>query len=330
MKQQGDRDGLRAVWIGVDIGGTKTGIAISAAAPAILGRIEFPTLPEDGPARALSLIQKNIDELLDRFCIQRGQVEAIGVSCGGPLDRVNGIIQAPPNLMTWVDVPIKAILETEFGVECRLENDANAGAVAEFRFGAGRGVQHMVFLTMGTGMGAGIIVDGRLYRGASDLAGEIGHVRLTSFGPTGHNKTGSVEGWASGGGMAEVAEQEIAAARERGDATLMAEAFRMQGMLTAKDVAVAAQQGDALAQRIVHDTGCRLGEALAILVDILNPQRIVIGGLALRLGESLLGPARAAMQREAIGASAAFCQVVPASLGEQIGDIAAISVAMGL
>ena len=125
-------------------------------------------------------------------------------------------------------------------------------------------------------------------------------------------------------------QQEIATALERGDATLMAEAFRKQGMLTAKDVALAAQQGDALAQRIVHDTGCRLGEALAILVDILNPQRIVIGGLALRLGESLLGPARAAMQREAIGASAAFCQVVPASLGEQIGDIAAICVAMGL
>jgi glucokinase len=326
-EQQDNRDGRSAIWIGVDIGGTKTAIVISSAPPAMMARIEFPTLPEDGPAPALALIQKNIHQLLDRFSIQQGQLKAIGVSCGGPLDRVSGIIQAPPNLMTWIDVPIKSILEREFKVECRLENDANAGAVAEFRFGAGRGCQHMVFLTMGTGIGAGIIADGRLYRGASDLAGEIGHVRLTSSGPTGHNKAGSVEGWASGGGMAEVAHRQVAAAIGRGEETLLAEPFR--GALTAKDVALAAQQGDALAQRIVHETGCRLGEALAILVDVLNPQRIVIGGLALRLGETLLGPARAAMQREALDASATICQVVPAALGEQIGDIAATCVAMG-
>jgi glucokinase len=130
--------------------------------------------------------------------------------------------------------------------------------------------------------------------------------------------------------MAQMAHQEITAAIDRGYSTLLAEPLRQQGRLTARDVAVAAERGDALAIRIVHDTGCRLGEALAILVDILNPQRIVIGGLALRLGESLLGPARAAMKMEALSASASLCQVVPAALGEQIGDIAAICVAMGL
>ena len=328
MKEHRDR--RSGVWIGVDVGGTKTAIVLSAEPPAIQARVAFATLPEDGPARALDLIQKNIHHLLDQFGIEQEQVEAIGVSCGGPLDRLAGIIQAPPNLMTWANVPIKSILEREFQVCCRVENDANAGAVAEFRFGAGQGTQHMVFLTMGTGMGAGIIVNERLYYGACDMAGEIGHVRLTPSGPTGHNKEGSVEGWASGHGMAQMAHQEITAAIDRGYSTLLAEPLRQQGRLTARDVAVAAERGDALAIRIVHDTGCRLGEALAILVDILNPQRIVIGGLALRLGESLLGPARAAMKMEALSASASLCQVVAAALGEQIGDIAAICVAMGI
>jgi glucokinase len=328
MKENQDR--RSPVWVGVDIGGTKTAIVLSAAPPAILARIAFATLPEQGPVRALDLIQKNIHHLLNQHGIEQDQVEAIGVSCGGPLDRITGVIQAPPNLMTWTNVPIKSILEREFNVWCRVENDANAGAVAEFRFGAGQGVQHMVFLTMGTGMGAGLIVNERLYYGASDMAGEIGHVRLTPSGPTGHNKAGSVEGWASGHGMAQLAEQAISPAMNGSNSTLLAELQRQHGQLTAKDVALAAEQGDALAMRIVHLTGQRLGEALAILVDILNPQRIVIGGLALRLGESLLGPAKAAMKMEALGASASLCEVVPAALGEEIGDIAAICVAMGL
>jgi len=245
MKEKGD--GRRGVWIGVDVGGTKTAIVLTGAPPAIDARIAFATRPEDGPAPALDLIQQNIHQLLHQFGIEQGEVEGIGVSCGGPLDRHAGIIQAPPNLMTWVDVPIKSILEREFRVPCRLENDANAGAVAEFRFGAGRGVQSMVFLTMGTGLGAGIIVDGRLYHGASDMAGEIGHVRLTPSGPLGHNKSGSVEGWASGGGMAQVAQEALAAAIDRGESTLLAEPLHTLGKITAKDVAQAAQQGDALA-----------------------------------------------------------------------------------
>ena len=190
--QQGHRGG--AVLIGVDIGGTKTAIVLSSAPPVIQARIEFATLPEAGPGRVLALIEDNIQKLLSESGIAQGQLGAIGVSCGGPLDRIAGIIQSPPNLATWVDVPIKTLLENAFKADCRLENDANAGAVAEFRFGAGQGVEHMVFLTMGTGMGAGIITNGSLYRGANDLAGEIGHVRLTPTGPTGHNKAGSVEG----------------------------------------------------------------------------------------------------------------------------------------
>lgn len=317
-------------WIGVDIGGTKTAVVLSVEPPVIHSRVEFPTLPDRGPEQAIKLIKEAMYRLIDSSPIERSRLRSVGASCGGPLDQVAGVIKAPPNLATWIDVPIVSILQSEFSIPCKLENDANAGAVAEHRFGAGQGTSDMVFLTMGTGLGAGVIANGRLLRGASGQAGEIGHVRLTASGPVGYNKTGSVEGWASGGGVAQVASQEVEAAIRNGQKTALAEMRNKNGFLTAKDIAEAAHLGDELAKRIIQGTGSRLGEAIAILVDLFNPERIVVGGLAMRLGERLLAPAREAMLREALPASAAICQVVPAALGEQIGDVAAICVAMGV
>lgn len=181
-------------WIGVDIGGTKTAVVIADELPAMRARVEFPTLPQEGPERAIAHIKHSIREVLRSTGIDTARLGGIGVSCGGPLSQKAGVIQAPPNLATWIDVPITSILQEEFGLPCRLENDADAGAMAEFRFGAGRGAQNMIFLTMGTGLGAGIIADGRLIRGAAGQAGEIGHVRLSADGPVGYHKAGSVEG----------------------------------------------------------------------------------------------------------------------------------------
>jgi glucokinase len=306
---------------GIDIGGTKTAVVLSVAPPHIAWRAEFPTFPERGPDHAL----KQVVALLRRGSDETGgKISAIGVSCGGPLDRVRGMIQRPPNLWTWDDVPIKDLLEAEFDVPCRIENDANAGAVAEHQFGAGQGCQHLVFLTLGTGLGAGLILDGRIFRGASNMAGEIGHVRLTEDGPNGHDKAGSAEGWASGAGMAR---QGAAMIREAGELTQLSGKL---DTLTARDIGLAFEQGDAVAGRIIEQAGRRLGEAIAILVDILNPERVIVGGLALRLGDKLLDPARASMRVEALPTSAAACSIVPAQLGESIGDIAAICIAMGL
>jgi len=320
----------RELLVGIDIGGTKTAVLLSSAPPAAIARRQFATRPAQGPERALKLIKRGIREMLAEQGAGLSVIARLGVSCGGPLDRVQGIIQSPPNLPTWDDVPIKAILEREFQAECLVENDANAGAVAEHRFGAGKDCRNMAFLTMGTGLGAGIITDGRLYRGSNDLAGEVGHVRLTRTGPIGHNKKGSAEGWASGGGMAQLAQQAVAAALKKKRPTRLAKLYRSGASITAKDIGVAARQGDNVALEILEITGEKLGEILAILVDLLNPDRIVIGGLAMRLGDLLLEPARRVIEREALELSARTCQVIPASLGESIGDAAALCIAMGI
>jgi glucokinase len=317
------------VWSGVDIGGTKTAVVLSSDPPTLLSRVEFATLPTKGPAYAIEKIQNAIRESLAAYGLDTSSLAAIGVSCGGPLDPVAGVIQAPPNLTTWVDIPITQILAAEFGVGCTLENDANAGAVAEHRYGAGVGTRNMVFITMGTGLGAGMIIEGRLYRGASQTGGEIGHVRLTHSGPVGYYKAGSAEGWASGGGMVQVASRALAAAKKRGQHSSLSNIQNSGVPLTARDIADAAQQGDVVAKKIIQTTGTRLGEVLAIVVDILNPERIVIGGLAMRLGESIFAPARKVVEREALAPAAAACEIMPAHLGERIGDLAAICVAQG-
>ena len=317
----------KKLWAGVDIGGTKTAVLVSADPPNVLKCMEFPTLPANGPQAAITQIKSGLHEMLAELDFSAHLLTGIGVSCGSPLDAKRGIIQAPPNLPTWVDVPIVEILHGDFGCPVYLENDANAGALAENRFGAGMGANNMVFLTMGTGFGAGIIIDGRIYQGSNGNAGEIGHVRLTPDGPIGYHKAGSAEGWVSGGGMAQWTATVISAARASGEGSLLLALPRDQ-RVTARDVGLAAERGDPLACRIVTQLGERLGCALAILVDILNPERIVIGGLAMRLGERLFEPARRTLAEEALPHSVAACKIVPAALGESIGDVAALCIAM--
>jgi glucokinase len=311
---------MEKCFVGVDVGGTKTAVIVSVRPPETLGRIEFATLPDQGPERALQLIVESARSLLTQHSLG---VKAVGVSCGSPLDRVKGIIQVPPNLSSWIDVPIRLLMEEAFDAPCRVENDANAGAVAEHRFGAGVGTDHMVFLTLGTGLGAGIIANGRLYLGANGDAGEIGHVRLSPGGPVGYHKAGSIEGWSSGGGIAQLAARVLA--RPGRSSSLHA-----VENVTARDVGLAAQAGDAVARSILRRSGERLGQTLAMLLDVLNPQRIVLGGLAWRMGEPLLAPMRRVMEREALPQTLRACEVVPAALGEKIGDVGAMCVAMGL
>ena len=251
----------RLLWAGIDIGGTKTAVVVSANPPDVLSRTEFPTLPANGPQPAIEQVKATLRNMLQELDAGNESLAGIGVSCGGPLDSEHGIIQAPPNLSTWIDVPIVEILASEFGCPVCLENDANAGAVAEHRYGTGKGSHNMVFLTMGTGFGAGMILDGRIYRGTNGMAGEIGHVRLTADGPVGYHKAGSAEGWVSGGGLAQWATSAVMAARNSGETSTLLE-LPQDRQVTARDVGLAAENGDELARRIVTQCGEKLGMAL--------------------------------------------------------------------
>jgi glucokinase len=293
--------------LGFDIGGTKCAVVLGQTendSIRIDARVAFPT--PQGPEAALRQLEETARKQLSaRGC----RPQAIGVSCGGPLDSRRGIVLGPPNLPGWDNVPITARLSKTFGVPSFLQNDANACAYAEWKWGAGRGVDSMVFLTFGTGMGAGLILDRHLYSGICDLAGEIGHARLAEEGPLGYGKRGSFEGFCSGGGM-------VRLARDLG--------FEAAD---ARQIFEAAEQGDALAKRVVEITARQLGRGLALIVDILNPERIVIGSIFVRRQAQLWPEAEKSLSEEALAPGVAACRVVPAALGEQIGDYAALSVA---
>lgn len=318
--------------LGFDVGGTKCACILGAAAPdgslEILEKVKFPTGEAASPRACL----ERMAELGAGLCARRGiSLEAVrgcGVSCGGPLDSRRGVILSPPNLPGWDEIPAKAILEAKLGRPVTLQNDANAGAVAEWKFGAGRGVRSMAFLTFGTGLGAGLILDGRLYSGVCDSAGECGHVRLAPVGPVGFGKAGSFEGFCSGGGIAQLAAMRAREQLQMGRKVAWCASLDELSAVNAKTVGDAAEAGDPLALAVYGECGAYLGRGLAVLIDILNPELIVIGSIFAR-SESLLRPAmERSIAAEALPEAAARCRVVPAVLGEAIGDYAALSLAL--
>ena len=296
------------VLLGFDIGGTKCAVIIGSSdggKPVVLAREAFATEP--GPEATLSRLCAMAHRMLASQ--GAGNVRGIGISCGGPLDSTTGRVLSPPNLPGWDDVPVAAILAEAFQVPARLENDANACALAEWMWGAGTGTRNMVFLTFGTGMGAGLILNGSLYRGASDLAGEIGHSRIAEDGPDCYGKRGSFEGLCSGAGIAKMASE-------------------YPGLPTdAVGIFQAAAAGDGRAVQIVSRVADSLGRGIALLIDILNPEAIVLGSIFARQ-ESLLRPGmEATIAREALPGAVRVCRILPSGLGDTVGDFAALAIA---
>lgn len=280
-------------YIGIDIGGTKCAVT-RGSGTRIDEKIRFDTTGRD---ETLARIFDATAQLMTH------DVTAVGVSCGGPLDAKRGVILSPPNLPDWDDVHITEMLRNRFGVSAYLCNDADACALAEWRYGAGVGTDSMIFLTFGTGIGAGLILGGRLYSGACGMAGEIGHVSLYEDGHIGYNKRGSVEGYCSGGGIAQY------------------------GKGSARELGVRAEKGDAEAVSIYERVGSDLGKALAILVDILNPEAVVIGSIYVRSREFIEPSMRRSLEKYALAQSVRAVKIVPAALGESLGDTAALCVA---
>lgn len=312
---------------GIDIGGTKCAVSIGKAEAGgveILDKIKLPT-PYD-PYQAIAKLIEALKALLSDH--KDIKLDSIGISCGSPLDSERGLILAPPNLSNWDNIDIVTPFKECFHVPAALQNDANACALAEWLWGAGKGCRNMIFLTFGTGMGAGLILNGSLYVGTNDMAGEVGHIRIEEDGPEGYHKAGSFEGFCSGGGIAKLAAGMVKEYRTTGKYTELLKLQPDIDHITTADVGLAAQNGDELALKIFRMVGEKLGKGLSILIDVLNPERIVIGSIFLRQEQILRAPMEEIIQQEALSYNRQVCRIVPAGLGEQIGDYAALSVAM--
>lgn len=305
------------MYIGIDIGGTKTAVVLADESGAIKKKIRFAT---EGCGATLDRILASVEELMP--------AKAIGVSCGGPLDQGMGIIQSPPNLPGWDNVPIVSMLEERFHIPAYLVNDANACALAEWKFGAGMGTNNMVFLTFGTGLGAGLILDGRLYNGANGNAGEVGHIRLDRFGPVGYGKEGSFEGFCSGGGLAQIGQTLARRQLQLGAPAAFCPDKAALNRIDAKLLQTYADQGDPTALEAYRVCGRMLGHGLSILIDVLNPEAIVIGSVFTHAEHLLREEMQKVIDEEALPGSAKICRVLPSGLGKNVGDYAAIAIAM--
>jgi glucokinase len=297
--------------LGFDIGGTKTALILGDTGGQILRRVEIPTPAAEPFEPALAKINAAAQDLLVECRAEGlGVPRAVSVSVGGPLDIDWGILYAPPHLAAWGEAPLKQLLEAQFSLPVYVEHDGNAGALAEFTFGAGRGARNMIFLTVGTGLGAGLILNGQIFHGSSDMAGEVGHMRVAEDGPVEYGKAGSWEGFCSGAGLVKLAH------------------LRQPGQwptdLTTREVVRRALDGDPAARELVAECGRWFGRGLAVLVDLFNPDVIVAGTLGVVLGDLLLEPARVEMCAEALPRAVSVCRLVPAQLGSRLGDVAAL------
>ncbi len=311
---------------GIDIGGTKCAVSLASYDGKnieILEKKRF--LTPELPSKTIDELLLSLEELILNYNVE---LSSIGISCGGPLNSDNGLILSPPNLPGWNKIDIVSPFTNNYDIPVSLQNDANAGALAEWMFGSGQGAENLIFLTFGTGMGAGLILNGVLYSGTNDMAGEVGHVRLESEGPMGYGKAGSFEGYCSGGGIARLAQGMAREAIIADDPPLFCSSIEYIEEITAKDVGIAAAKGDKLALEIFTLVGHKLGKGLAMLVDILNPQKIIIGSIYGRQQKILEPVVLNVLQQEALSHSLSVCEIIPAGLGERIGDYASLSVAL--
>lgn len=311
--------------LGIDIGGTKCAVIAGEyreGALYITDKEAFETKNYSEPESALEKIEMLIRKMAGGNI---SDYKGIGISCGGPLDSRTGCIMSPPNLPGWKHVRIVDFFAEKFRLPVYLQNDANAGALAEWRFGAGKGLSDMIFLTFGTGLGAGLILNGKLYKGVNDMAGEAGHIRLSAFGPVGFGKSGSFEGFCSGGGIAHLAELKVMEYRQMGRSHVLAE-----GKITAKRVFELAACQDELCMEICNTVSEYMGRGIAVLIDILNPQAIIGGSIFARNYELLLPGVKRVIERECVRAAVDECRILPAKLSEGIGDMAALTTALGL
>lgn len=293
-------------YIGLDIGGTKIAVVLSNNDSEILYKEKFAT--KKSFEENLEIIINLINKIINEF---NYEIKAIGISAGGPLDSEKGIFISPPHLHSWHGVNIKKILENEFNIPTFLENDANACALAEYHFGNGKNSTNFVFLTFGTGLGAGFIFNGSLYRGSNYQAGEIGHIRISKEGPLCYGKRGCIESFCCGAGISQLHKE-----------------YTNQELSTKEIFELAKNEKDASAINTIRKSSEKLGYALSLIIDLLAVDCIVIGSIYSRDQEIIDKYMLPIIDKEILDINKNMCEIKVSSLGESLGDVAAITVAI--
>lgn len=311
--------------LGIDIGGTKSAVILATKDGTIRARMQVATQPQTrNPKAVLTELANLARALLEEEEVPLNDLAGLSVVSGGPLDLQHGLICSPPNLPGWDAVPVVAFFRERFPLPLVvLENDANAGALAEWLFGAGRDTSNLIYLTMGTGIGGGLILEGRLYRGTSGFAGEVGHQTILPDGPLcACGNRGCLEALASGPAIARLAQDSLMYGRHK---RVLALAGGKPANITAEHVVTAAKEGDEFARNLLAEVGTYLGIGIANLLQVLNPQRVILGTLAVYAGDLLLEPVRKTVQARTWPGIYDACSIVPAALGPLVQDMAAIA-----
>jgi glucokinase len=309
-----DRNVARTASVGVDLGGTNIRAAVFDDGMNILGRSERQTQAQEGADEVIRRVAACVREALETASVAEGEVAGVGVGAAGLTDWRTGVVVLASNL-GWRDVPLKERLEQELdGLRVEADKDTNVAALAEARLGAGREFRHFLYVTAGTGIGGGLILDGTLYRGATGGAGDIGHVVVDPDGPRcGCGDHGCVEVFSSGAGMVDRAREMLAGGEEAASSAMSIE------VLTTETIFEAAREGDAVAARVVETAGRALGLVLADYVNINNPEAIVLGGGVVRAGRAYMDPVERELRQRALPALGEIVKLVPPELGDDVG-----------
>lgn len=302
--------------LAIDLGGTKIITAIFNNSK-LIAEERCLTLADEGPQSVINRLLSALDHLFSLKNIDSSQLGGISIAAAGAIDIERGLVTSSPHLPGWHDVPLRDIVEEKYKVNTLLLNDASAAALGEHRFGAGRGINNLILLTVGTGIGGGIIINGRLYNGPCGSAGEVGHMTIDVSGLSCEcGNIGCLETLASGTAMAREAKRRIA----QGESSSLVELVvgKIED-ITAEKIGVAAAGGDSLALDVIAEAGTYLGVGMVNLVNIFNPKMIVVGGGVANLGDLLLDPARQVVKERAFRISAQAVRIVPAQLGDKAG-----------
>ncbi len=307
--------------IGIDVGGTNVKIALVDENGKIIYSNSVPTYAKMGYEYTVNNIKQAIKDLMKETNTDSKTIEGIGFDFPGQVDYKTGVVKLAPNIPGWVNVPIAKMIEDEFHIPTRIDNDVRCAALGELKFGAGKGCENFVCITVGTGIGSGLVINGKLVRGASNAAGEIGHIKLQmKDGPIcGCGDTGCLEAFASGPAIVAMAQDYI----KGGKSTKFRELAGVDNEITPYIVAKAAEEGDPVAKRIFEIVGEYIGIGLTSVINLLNPEKVIIGGGVAEAGDLLLEPIRRTIKQRAMVVAGNAVEIVPAQLGNSAGVIGA-------